>query len=97
MIGTSCTLGRASRTKDTLPDFHEWCWVTRHPRIFRRLTGCQRSPGKWGATQIWNPLDPEIRQSEALFSSKFRFSLVQFGVLEHFWYLCHKLNFTHPN
>ena len=37
-----CTLGRTSRTKETLPDFHEWCRVTRHPRIFRRLTGCQR-------------------------------------------------------
>ena len=37
-----CTLGRAPRTKETLPDFHEWCRVTRHPRIFRGLTGCQR-------------------------------------------------------
>ena len=26
-----CTLGRAPRAKDTLPDFHEWCRVTRHP------------------------------------------------------------------
>ena len=37
-----CTLGRAPHTKETLPDFHEWCWVTRHPRIFRGLTDCQR-------------------------------------------------------
>ena len=37
-----CTLGRAPCTKETLPDFHEWCWVTRHPRIFRGLTSCQR-------------------------------------------------------
>ena len=37
-----CTLGRAPRTKETLPDFHEWYRVTRHPRVFRRLTGCQR-------------------------------------------------------
>ena len=37
-----CTLGRAPRTKETLPDFHEWCRVTRHPRIFCGLTGCQR-------------------------------------------------------
>ena len=50
MIGTSCTLGRAPRTKETLPDFHEWCHITRHPRIFRGLTGCQRTPGKWGVT-----------------------------------------------
>ena len=37
-----CTLGRAPRTKETLPDFREWCRVTRHPRVFRGLTGCQR-------------------------------------------------------
>ena len=37
-------LGRAPRTKDTLPNFHEWCRVIRHPRLFRRLTGCQRTP-----------------------------------------------------
>ena len=43
-------LGRALRTKETLPDFHEWCRVTRHPRIFRGLTGCQRTPEKWGVT-----------------------------------------------
>ena len=30
-----CILGRAPRTKETLPDFHEWYRVTRHPRIFR--------------------------------------------------------------
>ena len=45
-----CTLGRAPRTKETLPDFRVWCQVTRHPRVFRRLTGCQRTPGKWGVT-----------------------------------------------
>ena len=37
-------LGRAPRRKETLPDFHEWCRVTQHTRIFRRLTGCQRTP-----------------------------------------------------
>ena len=43
-----CTLGRAPRTKETLPDFREWCRVTRHPRVFRRLTGCQQdTPGLW--------------------------------------------------
>ena len=50
MIETSYILGRAPRTKETLPDFREWCRVTRHPRVFRRLTGCQRTPGKWGFT-----------------------------------------------
>ena len=44
-----CTLGRAPRTKETLPDFHEWCRVTRHPRIFRGLMGCQRTPGFWAS------------------------------------------------
>ena len=37
-----CTLGRTPHTMETLPDFREWCRVTRHPRVFRRLTGCQR-------------------------------------------------------
>ena len=45
LLGQVCTWGRAPPTKDTLPDFHEWCRVTRHPRLFRRLTGCQRTPG----------------------------------------------------
>ena len=45
------TLGRAPRIKETLPDFHEWCRVTRHPRIFLELTGCQWTPGKWGVTE----------------------------------------------
>ena len=46
-----CILGRAPRTKETLPDFHEWCRVTRHPLLFRRLKGCQRTPGKRGVTE----------------------------------------------
>ena len=46
--GMLCILGRAPRTIETLPDFHEWCRVTRHPRTFRGLTGCQRTHGKWG-------------------------------------------------
>ena len=45
-----CTLGRAPRIKETLPDFREWCRVTRHPRVFRRLTGFQRTPGFCGVT-----------------------------------------------
>ena len=28
-------LGRAPRTKETLPDFREKCRVTRHSRVFR--------------------------------------------------------------
>ena len=38
LLGQVCTLGRDPRTKETLPDFREWCRVTRHPRVFRGLT-----------------------------------------------------------
>ena len=37
-------MGRASRTKETLPDFREWCRATRHPLLFCELTVCQRTP-----------------------------------------------------
>ena len=43
-------LGRAPRTKETLPDFREKFRVTRHSRVFRGLTGSQRTPGFWGVT-----------------------------------------------
>ena len=43
-------MGRAPHTKETLPDFHEKCRVTRHSRVFRGLTGSQRTPGFWGVT-----------------------------------------------
>ena len=38
-------LGRAPRTKETLPDFLKWRRVTRPPLVFRGLTGSQRTPG----------------------------------------------------
>ena len=44
------TLGRAPRTKETLPDFRKWCRVTRHPRVFHGLTGSQRTPRFYGVT-----------------------------------------------
>ena len=44
-------LGRAPRTKETLPDFREKCRVTRHSRVFHGLTGSQRTPGFWGVTE----------------------------------------------
>ena len=54
LLGTSFMqvwyLGRAPRTKETLPDFHEKCRVTRHSREFRGLTGSQQTPGFWGVT-----------------------------------------------
>ena len=43
-------LGRAPRTKETLPNFREKCRVTRHSRVFRGLTGSQRTLGFSGVT-----------------------------------------------
>ena len=43
-------LGRAPRTKETLPDFLKWRRVTRPSLVFRGLTGSQRTPGFWGVT-----------------------------------------------
>ena len=45
-------LGRAPRTKETLPNFSEKCRVTRHPLEFRWLTGSQRTPGLGRHTSI---------------------------------------------
>ena len=44
-------LGRAPRRKETLPDFLKWHRVTRHPLVFRGLTGSQRTP-EIGASQL---------------------------------------------
>ena len=60
-------LGRAPRTKETLPNFREKCRVTRHSRVFRELTGSQRTPGVWGVTCIaflLRPLDSEMHECE---------------------------------
>ena len=46
-------LGRAPRTKETLPDFLKWSRVTRPPLVFRGLTGSQRTPGFWGVTHTY--------------------------------------------
>ena len=43
--------GRAPRTKEALPYFLKWRQVTRHPLVFRGLTGSQRTPG-FGASQL---------------------------------------------
>ena len=51
-------LGRAPRTKETLPDFREKCRVTRHSRVFRGLTSSQRTPGIWGVTEPGPRLGP---------------------------------------
>ena len=44
-------LGRAPRTKETLPDFLKWRRVTRPPLVFSGLTGSQQTPGFWGVTK----------------------------------------------
>ena len=44
-------MGRAPRTKETLPDFLKWRRVTRHPLVFHGLTGSQRTPGFRGVTE----------------------------------------------
>ena len=44
-------MGRAPRTKETLPDFCEKCRVTRHSRVFLRLTGSHEPPG-FGASEL---------------------------------------------
>ena len=49
-------LGRALSTKETLPNFREKCQVTRHSRVFRGLTGSQRTLGKWGVTAWYQSL-----------------------------------------
>ena len=51
MLGQVLYLGRAPHTKGTLQDFREKCRVTRHSRVFRGLTGSQRTPEKWGVTE----------------------------------------------
>ena len=49
---TGLYLGRAFRTKETLPDFLKWRRVTRHPLVFRGLTGSRRTPGFWDVTDM---------------------------------------------
>ena len=61
-------LGRAPRTKETLPDFREKYRVTRHSRVFRELTDSQRTLGFEASQQILVVL--------CLFSSCFSFSPV---------------------
>ena len=62
MLGLYCTvwdrymhvlyLGRAPHTKETLPDFLKWSRVTRHPLVFRGLTGSQQTPGNGASHYI---------------------------------------------
>ena len=53
-------LGGAPSTKETLPDFREKCQVTQHSRVFRGLTGSQRTPEFWGVTAWYQSLGIRI-------------------------------------
>ena len=53
-------LGRAPRTKETLPDFREKSRVIRHSRVFRGLTGSQQTPGDRGVTAWYQSLGIRI-------------------------------------
>ena len=53
-------LGKAPRTKETLPDFLKWRRVTRPPLVFRGLTGSQRKPRVWGVTAWYQSLGIRI-------------------------------------
>ena len=51
-------LGRAPRTKETLPDFLKWRLLTRPPLVFRGLTSSHRTPGFWGVTVLHHGTSP---------------------------------------
>ena len=59
-VGTGCSLGRTPRIKETLPDFREWCRVTRHSRVFHGLTGCQGTHRFWGVTAWYQSLGTRV-------------------------------------
>ena len=73
-------MGRAPRTKETLPDFLKWRRVTRPPLVFRELTGSQRTPGFWGVTDF-----PIVKHIKVSSDSKVRvwtsdqFFFIKFG------------------
>ena len=51
-------LGRAPRTKETLPDFSKKCRVIRHSQVFHGLTGSQLTPGIGVSQEPW-PSSPK--------------------------------------
>ena len=56
-LGTS---GRAPYTRETPPDFREYCQVNRYSRVFCGLTGCQQTPGFYGITTWYQSLGIRI-------------------------------------
>ena len=82
-------LGRAPRTKETLPDFREKCRVTRHSRVFRGLTGSQRTPGFWGVTiyaTLYVVKQINVLRFLKMMSVKF-FSMTSYGLALESWVL----------
>ena len=67
-------LGRAPHTKETLPDFHELHRVTRHPLVFCRLTGSQRTPGNWGVT-----IDVSVESTSQVYFPKWIYNHLDMG------------------
>ena len=68
---------RAPRTKETLPDFLKWRRVTRHPLVFRGLTGSQRTPGFGGVTHTIVSLQSrKFFMFDLIFSKRISFSSI---------------------
>ena len=63
LLGQVCALGGAPRTKETLPNFREWCRVTRRSRVFRGLMGCQRTPRFLGVTAWYQSLGIRVHRA----------------------------------
>ena len=77
VLGQVLYLGSAPRTKETLPDFYEWCRVTRHPRVFRVLTGCQRTPQFWGVTlSLFKTLETSRDPMESILTRTFELGIM---------------------
>ena len=74
-------LGRALRTKKTLPDFLKWRRVTRHPLVFRGLTGSQWTPG-FGASHL-----QQLQFSRNKILDTFYISCITIGFLGIYWAL----------
>ena len=53
-------LGRATRTKETLPDFYGKCRVAKRSRVFRGLMGSQQTLGFWGVTAWYHSLGIQL-------------------------------------
>ena len=78
-------LGRAPRTKETLPDFHEWCRVTRHPRVFSGVDGLSTDTPVLGHhnSDRQNPVNRREKFGFFIFSplSLYRFSFPTENIL----------------